>query len=202
MFRLQSTSLLLGALLLAHPASAVTFGTPVTSEPEAMITTDDDLGTVTVNWVNGAFSGSVEFAVDNPFLVEFTSIVTPQGGVQSAVVLDLLENGEATRLTTSNNADFCNLQAGDLNGSCDLFGLQPGQGRLTPGDIVAAQGQPLSAGTYRIGFVESGTPLEATAVFTVAEMSEVPEVPLPAGAVLLISGMAGIAALRRRRGQV
>lgn len=196
MFRSKAAVLVFGTFLLAHPANAVTFGTPTTSEPEATITTDDDLGTVEVDWTSGAFNGSVEFVVDNPFLVEFTSIVTPQGGVQSAVVLDLLENGGATRLTTSNTAEFCNLQAGELNGSCDLFGLDPGQGRLTPGDVVAEGAGLLSAGTYRLGFVESGTPFVATAVFTVAEVGEV---PLPAGAVLLISGIAGIAALRRRR---
>ncbi|MEM8793023.1 MAG: VPLPA-CTERM sorting domain-containing protein [Pseudomonadota bacterium] len=192
MGRLKSVAVVAAGLSLSAPAGAVTFDPAVTSEPEATITTSNAAGTVTVDWTAGSFSGTVEFQVENPFQIFFTSIVDAPNGQQTGVTLDRIVNGVDTRLTTSSGA--CASAPDPVGGTCDLFSPVATATRIAPGTAIAAQEGLLAPGTYRLGFFEgSNNPLDATAVFTVSE------VPLPAGAALLLSGLVGFAALRRSK---
>lgn len=131
-------------------------------------------------------TGSVDL-----FLDSFTS----NGGSSSVTgfTLDLLSSGTATRLTTSTTNCFS--AAGPVSGTCDLIAPFSGAATATKPSTTTAIFAGLAAGTYRVGIYDSATPDEGNIAF---RMVDVTSVPLPSGGLLLMSGLGGVAALRRR----
>lgn len=137
-----------------------------------------------------AFTAFAEFQVDFDSTLALASFDQPGTSGQSGFTLDLLGllGSPDTRLTTASTA--CNGAASPVGGTCDLINSNSADPDVALFDLLAGS-------SYRLGFQESGAPNEGTAVFEVT--STLTPVPLPAGLVLLFSGIGVFGLLRRRR---
>lgn len=184
------------AAFSAGAASAVTTVTDSQSSGGALAPDYTNFGdeiTVQFEWNGSPASSYIEFTTTNSFNVFFTNYSPRDGQEVSGYVLTQVGGA-----TLTNNTSFCNgsdTLAG-IRGNCNLItgvDANPSQSDVIRPDSDNPIFASLDAGTYRLGIKEGGDPSSAVAGFDIAE------VPLPAGGLLLIGAMGGIATLRRRK---
>lgn len=154
------------------------------------------------DWISAPVSGWVDFTLEGTGSIVFDAFDVYSGALSDVTgyTLDYTAGGVTTRLT--NDTAFC-ADAGvaaAVRGSCNLFSQDGAVGGFTglastPGAVLF---NDLVAGDYRFGIYDSSSPNNAIAGFIVYD--NLPTVPLPAGGLLLLSGLGLIGAARRRKG--
>ncbi|EIE49060.1 hypothetical protein C357_20857 [Citreicella sp. 357] len=111
----------------------------------------------------------------------------------------------ATNLTQDYTLCAHSTVLADIRGRCNLVTNYGASGAITNYDLTSTTTAfaVLNPGVeYLVGVVEGGTPADGLLSFQISEGAYVPAaaaVPLPAGGMLLLGALGGIAALRRRR---
>ncbi len=204
-----------GAMALsAGSASAITVldSSAVLQGAGAVNTSVVSLETLRVdfNWTATSVTQFVDFTVTtladlffDDYVIGDDAIGTDDFDQTSSLTLDRLDivSGVSTeRLNT--NQTSCDNAAAPIGGAggCQLITSE-----TSVGGVTATASRPamvplfadLAAGSYRLGFHEANRPLTGTAAFAV--VSNVANVPLPAGIALFISGLGLLGFVSRRK---
>ena len=196
---------ILGAIALIGGIATQSSASIVSVSKENYGATDANINftsasTATFSWDSTPVNLSVDFKSDTAFslsLLDYTGLA--RNDDVTGITLDLFAGlGGAALQRFSLDTDFCFTAVAEIAGKCNLIAQTGASGgnatnASKPGDVLFAN---LAAGTYRLGLKDSATPVSAEVSFG---YSEVAPVPLPAGGLLLLSGL-GVMALRRRRG--
>ena len=156
--------------------------------------------TLTFDWTSNpsGVAGYFEFTLATTGKLTFDSFVIDAATGGSPVSGLILYRGTDSSVasadyladSTTNCSGSTVARIAGSNGSCDLFSERaPG----SPDELFGPT--ELTAGDYTIGVYDSGDPTDATAEFTVTDLTAV---PLPASA-LLLGGLFGGLAWRARR---
>ena len=190
-------ALLLGATVAALPITAsalTTFGTGETTGGGANDVSNSGAGfsgSVAFSWDTVRYSAFQDFTVDQDFDLFFDAY-SPSGAGNFRSGFVLINLTTNTLLTSSRTICANSFVQEEIRGLCDSISFD-----IASDDHTVDGGTPmfsgLTAGDYRIGLYESAIPDNGTAVFSIAPSA----VPLPAGGLLLITALGGIA-LRRR----
>lgn len=204
----------MGFLRTASIAAALTFGVATASSAATLtnigggyvqgdgfgesIAVSNLTGEIDFRWNGTPFAGYVEFTTDVAFDFLLTSFDSNASSSDvTGVTLDVLDGvGGVAVSRLSTDTSFCSSAGGLVSGDCNLIAPTSATsgnaaGAAKPGDVLFAA---LAAGTYRFGVYDSASPSIATVSFQAVEVSPV---PLPAGGLLLLTGL-GALALRRR----
>lgn len=157
---------------------------------------------VDFTWGSAPASGYAEFTIDTDSFVYIADYSGPTGSGYTGFML--VEQGGAT-LTTDQGAACNNLNVLlPVRGGCDLVTNQTSPGLTSSNPSTATAYTMLTAGTYYIGMYEGSQPADGFLSFQISEgeyqeVTPVAPVPLPAGGLMLVGALGGIAALRRRK---
>ncbi len=158
-----------------------------------------DMHFINFDWTSAPVSGWVEFTIEGTGALEFDAFDVYDGVLSdvTGITLDYISGGVATRL--SNDTSFCSAAAAPVGGNCNLIAQEGASGgstglASTPISMVFTD---LVAGDYRFGIYDSSSPSNAIAGFILYD--NLGTVPLPAGGLLLLSGLGLIGAARRRK---
>ena len=168
---------------------------------------------VDFNWTATSVTQFVDFTVTtlaDLFFDEYVNgddpISTAIFNQSSSITLDRLDmvGGDLTERLNTNQATCANAAApiGGVGG-CQLITSETSVGGVTAmasRPSVAPLFADLAAGSYRLGFHEVNRPSSGTASFTV--VSEVTNVPLPAGIALFLSGLGLLGFVSRRKAEI
>ncbi len=155
-------------------------------------TTDIDFA-----WGTVSASGYVQFTVDTAFDLFLTGYNGSPSGPQDYTGIILLEDGGPRYTTLGSFCDHAYVLT-EIRGTCDLATNGPVTPNIYNPSAVTPIQSALAAGTYYVGYAESGQ-TNGTMSFQIAEIPDISEVPLPAGGLLLVGALGGLAALRRRK---
>lgn len=199
-------SLLAATALVAASATTAAAVTTVDSQETTAgggvltsLSPDQKELSTTFAWSDTPVSGYIQFTTTQAFDFYLTSYLPESGSTVSGYVLKEVGGTNYTTQTT-----FCDRSVvlDAIEGSCNLangaYATDDYSGyETTQPDSYAALGR-YAAGTYYLGFYESGDPVSGSIGFRTSEVSA-SEVPVPAAGGLLLAALGGTAALRRRR---
>lgn len=197
----------LAAVALAGSAAqALTAISATGTSASTSIGTETGSGATNVDfsWSAAQSSGFVTFSVDTTsylYVTDYSGSVSP---VQYTGFM-LIDDGTALTTDQANACNNSNVLA-TIQGSCDLVTNFAGatNGAHLP-DTGAAFAVLDSNSVYTIGFYEGAAPAIGNISFQISEgawvenLTEISPVPLPAGGLLLVGALGGLAALRRRK---
>lgn len=195
------------AAIAATAQAATTTNTQVLQGSGQVVATDlngiePNSSVYQFNWSATAFTAFAEFDVDSGFELTFDDYRPNEGNSNvSAFTFDRLDEigGVAERFTTQTN--FCDDAASPVGGTCDLITSDSNSGgnaddALHPASAVTVLSTVFGAGSYRLGFYDSGDPFQGSATFNVGSVSAV---PVPAALPLFLTALAGLGFVSRRR---
>lgn len=166
------------------------------------ISTNGTATNIDFTWTASPTSAYVTFAVDTTsylYMDEYSGLST------SPEYSAFMVYRGATNLTQDYNLCDHPTVLADIRGRCNLVTNYGASGAIVNFDLTSTTTAfaVLNPGIeYLVGVVEGGTPTDGMLSFQVSEGAYVPPaaaVPLPAGGMLLLGALGGIAALRRRR---
>lgn len=201
------TGLAVAVTMIAGGAQALTTVTESGSFSQsgtatAIAATNGTATDVTFSWNGTPSSGYTEFTVDT---TSYLYLASYSGSSTSAEYTGFMLYENGVNLTLQNNACNTSVVIDPVEGKCNLVTNFTGSGPIVNYHLTSTGTAYaiLDAGsTYMIGFAELTEPATGSLVFQVSEGAYVPPaaaVPLPAGGMLLLGALGGIAALRRRR---
>ncbi len=194
--------------ILAAGAMALAAGSSNAASITQDFISDGGVGTVEMNivnleadiifaWTSPEATQYVDFSVDRDFNLFFTDYDETNNFVRFVTnySFDLLDEfrNSVQRFTTTST---CNQAAAPVFGLCDNIKAPGNTGgsadnAVAPSDVLPVFAD-LEAGSYRIGIYERSGPTPGGATFAILA------VPLPAGLVLILSGLGVIGLFGRR----
>lgn len=187
-----SAAVVAGAVAFgAGGASALTFSDISTSDSVAATNLAPGSLEINFNWDSAPVTSFVEFTIDMAFDLNLTGYEGGQSDVTGYTV-DFI-SGIEPDIRLTNQGDFCRDAAAPVASNCNLVGLPGGTSSLGFESPPALLFEGLAAGSYRIGMFDSGSPQVGSLSFQVAA------VPLPAGIVLLLSGLGLLGVMSHRK---
>ncbi|MFW2541560.1 VPLPA-CTERM sorting domain-containing protein [Primorskyibacter sp. 2E107] len=153
---------------------------------------------VEFDWSSAPSSAYAKFTVDTTSNVFITAYSGPTGSDYTGFVL-LREGGTRQTIQTSacNNSNVLI----EIRGSCNLVTNQTSPAFASYNPDTGTAYTTIGAGTYYIGMYEGSSPTSGSLDFQISEgaFQNIAPVPLPAGGLLLVGALGGLAALRRRK---
>ncbi len=192
-FKAVAGAICIAALSATGAQALTTIATGIAGGASVPLTsTVGDTTTVSFAWSSAPASGFLHFSTTNDFSLSFAAYSSVNPAHQMG--LTLVDASTNTALLTDSTACAAAPLA-QISEECALVGNNAISFKV--GDTLLAS---VAAGTYYIGYYESASPANGSAAFTITEVaSSTSEVPLPAGGLLLVGALGGLAALRRRK---
>lgn len=145
-------------------------------------------------WNATPYSGYITFTAHRAFDLFFENYIPNAAVADQYSGLALMGPDGSFLQTGDANSNGCSDAAfSEIAGPCNLVTGQSGTAPFIKPDQDRPLFANLDAGTYTIGLDESNRPVGGSADFRAAAV-----VPLPAGGLLLLGALGGVAALRRR----
>lgn len=186
----------LGIFVASGAQALTTISAPVLTGGANVYNVSQSGGNTDINfgWASTGASGYVQFTATDVvdfFLTGYSGATT--GSEYTGFILREVGGANLT-----SDYLFCNTTAtaAPIRGRCNLATnlTSPSSVSYTPSTSTALMS--VGPGTYYLGFSEANSPTSGAISFRIAEIATV---PLPAGGLMLVGALGGLAALRRRK---
>ncbi|SLN58653.1 VPLPA-CTERM sorting domain-containing protein [Roseisalinus antarcticus] len=180
---------------LAAPAAALPTITVTDTTAGASASGTGLAQTFTFAWGPGAASEWVDFSISSSTRYSLTlTSYTPTSGTAGYIFFVPDTSGPVgARLNDlSTETGACSGAAAEIAGNCNFFGVDPGSLSVPVAEVGDSPINDILPASYRLGVYKSLAP-SGSASFTIST------VPLPAGALLLLTGLGAFALALRRQ---